>query len=195
MRPERAGDTVAGVSPTTPGAPEPTSLDLSGSESPVPQPPIPPPAASDLADLADSEPAVSPGAPPPLGNLVVAHFRRVEVAMLSRILTNTLAGALPASMLRVERRRTLTDRLRGRPGQAIGVSISTPDRVLTFRAPDVGVSEASVSRTVRGVVLSTTPVTVPEFLQQLATVLNELTAQDEATRLALEQALVAPGHM
>jgi hypothetical protein len=125
----------------------------------------------------------------PLGNLVAAHFQRVEVAMLSRILTTTLAGALPASMVRVERRRNLAQRLFGRSGHAIGISIKAGDETLTFRAPQVGVTEASVSHTVHGVVLSSTRITVAEWLSQLADVLNKTTNDDEATRIALERVL------
>ena len=53
------------------------------------------------------EPPELPAEPSPLGDLVVAHFRRVEVAMLGRVLITTLSGALPAAMVRVERRRRL----------------------------------------------------------------------------------------
>jgi hypothetical protein len=132
---------------------------------------------------------VPPGPATPLGNLVAAHFQRIEVAMLSRILTTTLAGALPASMLRVERRRNLAQRLMGRPGHAIGISITADDETLTFRAPQVGVTEATVSHTVRGVVLSSTRVSVAEWLSQLADLLNRTTTEDEATCIALERVL------
>jgi hypothetical protein len=111
--------------------------------------------------------------------------------MLGRVLTTTLAGALPPAMVRTERRRTLAQRLTGRPGQVIGISITFEDRTLTFRAPEVGVTEASVSHTVRGVMLSTARVTVAEWLDQLAEVLDKATSDDEATRAALERALLA----
>jgi hypothetical protein len=110
--------------------------------------------------------------------------------MLGRVLTTTLDGALPASMMRVERRRTLLDRFRRRPGRAIGVSVTLDDQMLTFRAPDVGVTEASVSHVVGGVVLSRRPVPVPEWLTMLAAMLNRATNDDAAIRLALEQALL-----
>lgn len=123
----------------------------------------------------------------PLGDLVAAHFQRLEVAMLARVLTTTLAGALPPALVRVERRRRFGSRRGGAP---IGVSITSGDRTLTFRAPDVGVVEASVSHTVHGVVLSTTPLTVAQWLAQLGEVLDELSRQDGETREALEKALL-----
>jgi hypothetical protein len=137
-----------------------------------------------------STPESEPEPAAPLGNLVAAHFQRVEVAMLGRILATTLAGALPKAMVRVERHRTIAERLTARPGQPVGVSITSGDKTLTFRAPEVGVIEASVSHTVRGVVLSTARVTVPEWLDQLAAVLNTTTETDAATRAALERALL-----
>ena len=152
--------------------PEPeTSLELPSSE----PPPLP------------AEPVDEP-APGPLGNLVVAHFRRVEIAMLGRVLITTLSGALPASMVRVEYRRSLGKRLTGRAGEPVGVSITAGDKTLTFRAPGVGVAEASVGHTVRGVVLSSTPVPIAQWLNELGELLDQLTRDDEATRLALERA-------
>jgi hypothetical protein len=126
-----------------------------------------------------------------LGKLVVAHFHRVEAGLLANVLVTTLAGALPPAMVRVERRRAVADRLAGRPGAAVGVTVSWGDWVLVFRAPALGVTEASVSHVVRGIRLSTTQVSVVEWLERLAEVLTEATARDEATRLALEKALRA----
>jgi hypothetical protein len=133
---------------------------------------------------------VEPETSGPLGNLVAAHLQRVEIAMLGRILTTTLVGALPAAMVRVERRRTLFEWLRRQPGQAIGVSVTADDQRLTFRAPEVGVTEASVSYIVGGVVLWTRRVAVPDWLAMLAAMLNKATNNDQAIRLALERTLL-----
>ena len=149
------------------------------------EPEVPLPALAEVKSE-QAEPTAPPG---PLGDLVAAHFQRVEIAMLGRVLTTTLAGALPPSMVRVERRRTLLDRLRRRPGQPIGVKVIFNDRMLSFRAPDVGVTEASVGHLVRGVVLSTEQVGVQEWLAMLGVLLSQATKNDEATRLALERAL------
>jgi hypothetical protein len=134
--------------------------------------------------------AAAPAATGPLGDLVAAHFQRVEIAMLGRILTTTLLGALPASMVRVERRRTLLDRLRRRSGVVVGVGVSAGDQLLSFRAPDVGVTQASVGHIVGGVVLSSRPVPVAEWLVLLGALLEQATTDDGATRLALERALL-----
>lgn len=155
------------------------------------------PTASTELELPPSAPPSSgpetaePVAPGPLGNLVVAHFRRVEIAMLGRVLIATLGGALPASMIRLERRRSLGRRLAGRAGEPIGITITAGDRALSFRAPEVGLAEASLSHTVRGVVLSSTPMPVAQWLDELGELLDQLTRSDEATRAALERALLS----
>ena len=142
------------------------------------------------------QPLAAPGAEPaepargPLGDLVAAHFRRVEVAMLGRVLITTLGGALPRSMITVERRRSLGQRLSGRAGEPIGITITAGDRLLSFRAPDPGVAQAAIGHAVRGVVLSTTPVPVDQWLDELGRVLEQVTREDEASRAALERALL-----
>ena len=150
------------------------------------------PSSPDASAVAMPDPpeTADPAAPGPLGNLVVAHFRRVEIAMLGRVLISTLGGALPASMVRLERRRSLGRRIRGRAGEAIGIVITAGDRTLSFRAPEVGVAEASVGHTVRGVVLSSKPVPVAQWLDELGALLDQLGRDDEATRTALERALL-----
>jgi hypothetical protein len=173
---------------------EGTSLELPS------EPPVEPPASSALElppSTSPPQPLETPDqphpehAPGPLGNLVVAHFRRVEVAMLGRVLISTLGGALPASMITLERRRSLGQRLSGRPGEPIGITITAGDRLLSFRAPELGVAHASVGHAVRGVVLSTQQVSVGEWLAELGTLLEQVTSEDEATRAALERALLS----
>jgi hypothetical protein len=127
----------------------------------------------------------------PLGSLVIAHFQRVEIAMLGQVLITTLGGALPPSIVRVERRRSLWARLTGQPGQSIGVTITASDRTLSFRTPALGIAEASIGHAVRGVVLSTSPVSVSQWLDELGGLLNELTREDQTTRIALERALLS----
>lgn len=165
---------------------ESTSLVLPDEQTPPSPLADPEPADRVPADLAPAESAATG----PLGDLFAAQMQRVEIAMLSRILATTLAGALPPSMVRVERRRTVGQRLHRQPESVIGVSVDAGDKTLTFRAPAVGDIHATVSHTVRGVVLSSASVPVAEWLSQLADVLNAASADDHATRTALQQALL-----
>jgi hypothetical protein len=182
------------MQPSEPGQPE-TSLELTfppGAAHPVdPGTDLDLPASPSLPAPEVPDGPGTPAPTGPLGNLVVAHFRRVEIAMLGRVLVSTLSGALPAAMIRVERRRSIGRRLIGRTGEPIGVTVTAGDRVLSLRAPEVGVVEASVGHVVRGVVLSTTPVPVARWLEELGELLDGLARDDEATRTALEQALLS----
>ena len=92
--------------------------------------------------------------------------------MLSRVLTTTLAGALPPAMVRVERRRSFVQWMTRQRGVVIGVAITAGDKTLRFRSPAVGVTEASVSHTVRGIALATTPISVADWIAQLGELLN-----------------------
>jgi len=161
-----------------------------------PPEPSPPPTSLELTFDPSTErpapPAASePTTPGPLGNLVVAHFRRVEIAMLGRVLITTLGGALPASMVSFERRRSWGQRLTGRAGEAIGITVTAGDRALSFRAPEVGAVQASVGHVVHGVVLSSTAVPIDQWLDQLGELLDRMTNDDEATRVSLERALLS----
>lgn len=131
-----------------------------------------------------------PESPPPLGDLVTARLRRMEVTMLARVLTTTLAGALPPTIVDIERRRTVRDRLTMRPGETVGVRVSADATTLTLRTPTLGVVETSISHTVRGVVLSHDRVSLADWLDRLGTMLNKIAAEDEAARAALERALL-----
>ena len=168
--------------PSEPRADTPVPV---ASELELPPSSVPPAVPSD-------EPVPAPGEPAggPLGDLVVAHFRRVEIAMLGRVLITTLAAALPASIIRLERRRSLGRRLSGRAGEPIGITITVGERMLSFRDPEVGAAEARIGHAVRGVVLSSTSVPVAQWLDELGPVLEQLTCDDEAARIALERALL-----
>jgi hypothetical protein len=129
--------------------------------------------------------------PPPLGHLIAALSAHADVVSLTHVLTVTLADALPAGMVHVERRRSLADRAAGRPGQPIAVSITAGDKRFTLKTPPGGRVEASVTHTVRGVTLSRTPMSTPAWITELATALNNVAGADEMTRAALERLLLS----
>jgi hypothetical protein len=126
----------------------------------------------------------------PLGYLVeMLSADRASVASLARILTGVLADALPAGMVRVDFERSLSDRMHGRTGEPVGVTVELGDQVLTMRA-ERGRVEAVVARAVRGVVLSRKPVSVSEWVATLAQTIRELAQQDAAARSALQRLLL-----
>ncbi|WP_228787460.1 hypothetical protein [Nocardia terpenica] len=129
------------------------------------------------------------GEPSPLWDMhmMVAALRadRSDVESYGRILTNVLGDALPDGMVEVDYRRTLSDRMSGKPGQATAVRIYAPDRELELRQGRRGGVEAEVRSVVRGVVISRKQIGVDEWLAVLAEELNNLATRDAAAREAL----------
>ena len=116
---------------------------------------------------------------------------RADVASYARVLTSTLAGALPEGMVEVDSDRSLGDRLAGRPGTPVAVRISFPEKRLELRATR-GWPDAEVQQVVRGVVLSRRQVPVEEWVHTLAAELTDLAARNASARAALAALLGSP---
>lgn len=128
--------------------------------------------------------------PPSLGRLVGALSAHSDVAAMTEVLTTTLADLLPADLVTVERARTVGDRLAGRAGRPVAVAVQAGDRALTLRAAVAGRTEATITHTVRGVVLSRKAVPVSEWIAALAAELDRIAAQDDAARALLDRLLL-----
>lgn len=128
--------------------------------------------------------------PPSLGRLVGALSAHSDVASMTAVLTTTLADLLPADLVEVERDRTMGDRLAGRPGRPVAVTVQAGERTLTLRADRAGRTEATVTHTVRGVVLSRQPVSIPDWIEALAAELARIAERDDAARAALDRLLL-----
>jgi hypothetical protein len=126
----------------------------------------------------------------PMGDLhlIAAALRsdRADVESLTRVLTSVLGDALPPGMVEVERKRSLADRMSGREGAPVALTVTTPDEQLVLRA-----SSGEVRQIVRGVTIKRSTVGVEEWLVALAGVLAKLASRNAAARDALEN-LLAP---
>ena len=124
--------------------------------------------------------------------LLAAMLRadRADVASYARVLTSTLAGALPDGMVETEQRRGLADRMAGRDGRTVAVVVHGMDRELELREGQRGV-EAQVRQVVHGVVISRKAVGIDEWLHALAEDLTRIAARDATARAALERFLGA----
>jgi hypothetical protein len=124
----------------------------------------------------------------PMGDLhlIAAALRsdRADVESLTRVLTSVLGDALPPGMVEVERKRSLADRMNGREGTPISLTVTTPDQQLVLRA-----SSAEVRQIVRGVTIKRSTVGVDEWLVALAGVLSKLAGNSAAAREALTNLL------
>jgi hypothetical protein len=105
-------------------------------------------------------------------DLVAAALRAdsADVAIYARVLSESLSDALPPGTVTVDRKRTASDRMRGRPGEVSGVVVRLGDQVMTLSV-SAGQPAAEICREVRGVVLSRTPVPLQEWTAVLAAAL------------------------
>jgi hypothetical protein len=102
-------------------------------------------------------------------DMVTAALRAdsADVAIYARVLTQSLGNALPPDCVTVERERSMSDRMRGRPGEVSKVTVRLGDQVLAL-AMRAGGAGAEICREVRGVVLSRQPVGLQEWVDELA---------------------------
>jgi hypothetical protein len=126
----------------------------------------------------------------PMGDLhmIAAALRsdRADVESLTRVLTSVLGDALPPGMVEVERKRSLADRMNGREGTPVALTVTTPGEQLVLRG-----SSAEVRQIVRGVTIKRSAVGIEEWLVALAGVLSKLAGNSAAARDALAN-LLAP---
>jgi hypothetical protein len=102
-------------------------------------------------------------------DLVAAALRAdsADVAVYARVLTDSLGDALPKGVVTVDRERSVSDRMRGRPGEVAKITVRLGDQMLTLSVQR-GQPVAEICREVRGVVLSRRPVQVTEWAAELA---------------------------
>ena len=104
--------------------------------------------------------------------MVTAALRldSADAALYASVLTKSLSEALPAEYVTVERERSVSDRMRGRPGEVSKVEVRLGDQVMTLAVKN-GRTTAEICRQVRGVVLSRQAVPVQQWAAALASAL------------------------
>ena len=152
------------------------------------------PGEADEVDLGDLDAAVTmePAESPSL-DMVAAALRAdsSDIAIYATVLTESLGESLPPDTVQVERDRSVSDRMKGRPGRVTKITIRLGDQVLTLRLTG-GAPVAEVCREVRGVVLSRQTVPVGQWAAELAKALVSHAEQNAVTAEALRR-LVAGG--
>jgi hypothetical protein len=137
-------------------------------------------------------PAVPGQGPEPDDVDALAAALRADSADLdvyARVLTTSLAEALPEGMVSVEHDRSLGDRMAGRPGTVRSLRIEAGDATLELSRGRGGVPVARVARAVRGVVISSKEVPVEEWVQALADHLSSRAKESASARAALARLL------
>jgi hypothetical protein len=115
-----------------------------------------------------------------------------DLEVYSRVLTSSLADALPAGMVDVERDQSMRDRLAGRPGVVRTLRVGFGEVSLELARGKAGTPVARAARAVRGVVISSREITVDEWTRLLADQLA-LRAQDSAAARAALARLLGAG--
>jgi hypothetical protein len=128
-----------------------------------------------------------PGESPDL-EMVTAALRAdsADVAVYARVLTESLGESLPPGCVTIERDRSVSDRMRGRPGTVSGITVRLGERVMSLAVRN-GEPAAEICREVRGVVLSRQPVPVQEWAAELARTLVGYAEQNAQAAEALRK--------
>ena len=121
-------------------------------------------------------------------DMVTAALRAdsADVAIYAQVLTESLSEALPPGTVVVERERSMSDRMKGRPGQVSKIVVRLDDQVLTL-AVQRGQPVTEICREVRGVVLSRTPVPLADWYAALASALVTHAERNAAAAQALRK--------
>ncbi|MFI9275667.1 hypothetical protein ACIGXM_33920 [Kitasatospora sp. NPDC052896] len=124
-------------------------------------------------------------------DLLAAALRRdaADLEVYTQVLTGALADALPADAVAVERKRSMGDRMAGRPGRIERVEVSMEDQRLILSVAH-GRPAGEVCRVVRGVVLSRRPVPLDEWARELAAAVTARARSDARARAALERLIL-----
>jgi hypothetical protein len=125
-----------------------------------------------------------PGGSPSLEEITAAlRADSADVALYARVLTESLGDALPAGCVEVDRARSVSDRICGRPGQVTKITVRLGEKVLTLATVPGRPPTAEICREVRGVVLSRRPAGLQEWVDDLA---RELAAHAQQNSRAAE---------
>jgi hypothetical protein len=126
--------------------------------------------------------------PSPDLDLVTAALRAdsADASIYAQVLTESLGDSLPPGCVTIERDRSVSDRMHGRPGKVSKITIRLGEQVMTL-AVRAGQPNAEILREVRGVVLSRQPVPVPDWAAELARALVGYAEQNARTAEALRR--------
>ena len=123
--------------------------------------------------------------------MVTAALRldSADTAIYASVLTKSLSEALPPEYVTVERERSMSDRMRGRPGEVSRVEVQLGDQVMTLAVKN-GRPVAEICREVRGVVLSRQPVPIQQWATALASALMDHAESNAQAAAALRRLVI-----
>ena len=121
-------------------------------------------------------------------DMLAAALRRdsTDLEIYVKVLTDSLADALPPGSVVFDRKRSMSDRMSGRAGKVERLEVSLDDRRLILTLAH-GRPQGEVATVVRGVVLSRKPVALDEWARELAAAVALRAQSDARARAALER--------
>jgi hypothetical protein len=121
-------------------------------------------------------------------DMVTAALRAdsTDIAIYAQVLTQSLGEALPPDCVKVERKQSMSERMRGKPGVITKVAVLLGDLQMTLGVQN-GRPVAEICRAVRGVVLSRQPVPLHEWTQALASALVARAEENAEAAIALRK--------
>jgi hypothetical protein len=126
-------------------------------------------------------------------DMVTAALRAdsADVAVYARVLTDSLGDALPPDCVTIERTRSMSDRMHGRPGEVSKITVRLGEQVLAL-GMQAGRPAAEICQEVRGVVLSRQQVAVQQWVDELARALVAHARQNAHAAEALRKLVAGP---
>jgi len=109
-----------------------------------------------------------------------------DVTIYARVLTESLGDSLPPGCVTIDRDRSVSDRMKGRPGTVTKITVRLGEQVMTLGIQR-GAPVAEVCREVRGVVLSRQPVQIGQWAAELARALLAHAEQNADAAKALRR--------
>jgi hypothetical protein len=121
-------------------------------------------------------------------DMVAAALRAdsADVAIYARVLTESLGDSLPAGCVTIDRDRSMSDRMHGRPGEVSKITVRLGDQLMTLSVQR-GAPVAEICSEVRGVVLSRQQVQLGAWAQELAKALVAHAKQNAEAAEALRR--------
>jgi hypothetical protein len=122
--------------------------------------------------------------------LLAAALRQdsADLNLYAKVLSVNLVDSLPQGAVRVERKRTVADRMAGREGSVSELDVALGEHRLALRL-DRGRVIGEISKEVRGIVLSRRQVGLDEWIEALARSLAEAAESNARAREAIEKFL------
>lgn len=109
-----------------------------------------------------------------------------DVTIYARVLTESLGDSLPPGCVTIDRDRTVSDRMKGRPGTVTKITVRLGEQVMTLGIQR-GVPVAEICSEVRGIVLSRQPVQIGQWAAELARALMVHAEQNAEAAAALRK--------